>query len=111
MNNRLDIYHQAVIFMREHLFERLFVEDVAQHCSISMSGLEKIFSCYAKTGVMRYFLDMKLEYVAKTLKKGYTVNDLAKKLNFSSAAHLSMTFKKKYGVSPLKYKHELKEKI
>lgn len=106
--NRLDVYNQAVVFMREHLFDKLRVEEVARHCSISMSGLEKIFAGYAGTGVMRYFLDMKLEYAAKMLKEGYTVNYLAKELRFSSTPHLSMAFKKKYGVSPLKYKYPLK---
>ena len=59
---------------------------------------------------MRYFLDLKLEHAAKMLKEGYTVNFIAKRLKLSSSAHLSMAFKKKYGVSPLKYKYPFMEK-
>lgn len=60
--NTLDVYHNAIKFMKEHLFEKLCVEDVARHCMISPSGLEKNFRKYAKMGVMRYFLNLKLEY-------------------------------------------------
>ena len=43
---------------------------------------------------MRCFLDMKLEYAAERLKKGYTVNYLADALNFSSAAHFQQLLRK-----------------
>ena len=102
--NKLDVYHDAVIFMREHLFEKLYVTDIADHCGVSPSGLEKIFADLAKIGIMRYFLDLKLEYAARMLKNGDAVRDTAQQLNFSSTAHFSMAFKKKFGVSPLKYK-------
>ena len=107
--NSFDIYYKAVSFMKEHMFECLHVSDIAKHCAISASGLEKNFSRFSKGGVMRYFLDLKLDYAAKMLKKGYIVNYLARCLNFSSSAHLSMAFKKRYGVSPIKYKYPLKE--
>lgn len=108
--NTLETYQSAIKFMEDHLFEKLTIKDVAQHCCVSSSGLEKNFAKFAKSGVMRCFLDMKLEYAAKMLREGHTVNYLAKALSFSSAAHLSMAFKKKYGVSPLKYKYSLLER-
>ena len=107
--NNLDVYREAVAFMKEHIFDHLYVCDIAKHCAISASGLEKNFARFCKGGVMRYFLNLKLDYAAKMLKEGYTVNYLAKGLNFSSSAHLSMAFKKRYGVSPIKYKYPLKE--
>lgn len=108
--NSLEVYRKATEYMVEHLFEKLHIIDVAQHCGVSSSGLEKTFAKFGGIGVMRYFLDLKLDYAAKMLKEGYTVNYLAKHLNFSSSAHLSMAFKKKYGVSPLKYKYPLMKK-
>ena len=107
--NSLDVYRNAVAFMKKNLTENLHVEDIARHCAISVSGLQKNFQKYAKQGVKRCFLDMKLDYAAKMLKEGYTVNYLARLLNFSSTSHLSMAFKKKYDMSPLKYKYPLKE--
>lgn len=106
--NSFDVYHEAIAYMEAHLFEKLRVSDIAKDCAISQSGLGKIFSKHTNAGVMRFFLDLRLNHAAKMLKEGYTVNFLAKKLNFSSTAHLSAAFKKKYGVSPLKYKYPLK---
>lgn len=109
--NTFDVYHNAIHFMKNHLFEKLRIEDIARHCTVSASGLEKNFSRLGKNGVMRCFLDMKLEYAAEKLKVGYTVNYLADTLNFSSAAHFSAAFKKKYGISPLKYKTPLLKEV
>lgn len=103
--NSQEAYRKATEYMKERLFEKVYVTEIAQYCGVSNSGLKKTFAKYAQTGVMRYFLDLKLEYAAKMLRKGYTVGYLAKQLHFSSTAHLSMAFKKKYGVSPLKYKY------
>ena len=41
--NSLDVYRQAAEFMKENLFEKLHVKDIAEHCGVSASGLEKNF--------------------------------------------------------------------
>lgn len=104
--NGFDVYYAAMEFMRKNLFAKLKMEDVAVHCHISPSGLEKIFARYGHGSVMRSFLDMKLYYAAKKLEEGYTVKHMAEVLNFSSLAHFSAAFKQKHGVSPQKYKLE-----
>lgn len=109
--NSLDVYRNAMAYMQGHLFDKLKVEDIAQHCGISPSGLEQNFRKYGKTSVMRHFLDLRLDYAAKMLKEGYTVIYLAQVLNFSSPAHLSVAFKKKFGIPPLKYKFPLQEDV
>ena len=105
MQNSLHHYRMAVAFLKEHLFEKLCVSDIAAYCGVSTSGLEKHFARCNQRGVMRVFLNLKLEKAATMLKEGYTVKHLAKIFCFSSQAHFSMAFKKKYGVSPLQYKY------
>lgn len=99
------IVNSAVAYMRENLTKKVRVEEIAAHCGVSPSWLEKTFAKVMEHGVMRHFLDLKLEYAARLLKEGYSVNYLSEYLQFSSAAHLSLAFKKKYGLSPLKYKY------
>ena len=101
----LETYRKALAFMPERLFEKLCVKEIAEYCGVSASGIEKIFAQVEKVGVKKYFLNLKLEYATKMLREGDSVQHLATLLNFSSTPHLSMAFKTKYGVSPLKYKY------
>ena len=102
----LETYSRALAFMNQNVSQKLTVKDIAFHCNVSTSGLEKVFSKYYGAGVMAYFRELKLEEAKKMLKSGYTVFAIAQTLQYSSSAHFSAAFKKKYGISPLKYKHE-----
>ena len=53
--NSLEVYSKATEYMKEHLFEKLHVVDIAQHCGVSCSGLEKTFSKFGENGVTRRF--------------------------------------------------------
>lgn len=103
--DKFDIYCKALDFMEERLFEKLSLNDVAGYCGVSVSGLEKIFQYYGNDGVMRSFLDMKLEHGAALLREDCAVSDIAMRLEFSSVAHFSAVFKKKHGIPPQKYKY------
>lgn len=103
--NKTEMYSRAIAFMKENLCKKIHVSDIAQHCGVSSSCLEKVFAQLVQTGVMRKFLDLKLEKAATMLKSGQSVGDIAAYLQFSSTPHLSMAFKKKYGISPIKYKY------
>lgn len=103
---KMVVFHNAIEYMEEHISERMKVSVLAEHCGVSASWIEKMFKKCVSKGAKRYFLDMKLEHAAKMIKKGFSCNEIAAQLSFSSSAHLSMAFKKKYGVSPLKYKYQ-----
>ena len=46
--NTFDVYHKVIEFMTKNIREKLRVEDVAQYCTVSTSGLEKNFKRVAK---------------------------------------------------------------
>lgn len=108
--NSSEIFYDAVKYMEENICERLYLKDIARHCMVSVSALEKNFSLFANCGVKRYFLDFKLEHAAAMLLNETPLNVLAKELSFSSQSHFSVAFKKKYGISPTKCRYE-NEKI
>ena len=105
MNRNMELFRKAEAYMQENIRNKLYVHEIAEHLRISNSCLEKNFSKVTKMGVMCYFLDMKLAHSANMLKNGMSVGKIAKELNFSSTAHFSMAFKKKYRVSPMRYKY------
>lgn len=108
-NSTLENYHLAITFMKENLQRKLTVADVARYCHVSVSGLEKIFAKYFGGGIMQFFLEMKLEYSKKLLAQGHNNHEISTMLSFSSPAHFSGTFKKKFGISPLQYKEKVRK--
>ena len=108
-NSTLENYHLAITFMKENLQRKLTVKDVAGYCHVSVSGLEKIFAKYFGGGIMQFFLEMKLEYSKKLLAQGNSNYEISNMLSFSSPAHFSGAFKKKFGISPLQYKDKVRK--
>lgn len=100
----LDTYSLAIRYMNDNLYTRIELGQIARYCRVSCSGLEKIFARYTGGGVIQYFSELKLERSRKLLLQGYKVGKVAEQLRFSSCAHFSAAFKRRYGVSPLHYK-------
>lgn len=98
-----DIYKKAVHYMYTHINEKISIEDIAKHCTISTTSLKNTFLKYAGVGVHTYFLKMKLSRAINLLSDGVSVNDIASQLGFSSQAYFSAAFKRETGVSPSKY--------
>lgn len=100
----LDTYSLAITYMNDNLYAKFNMEQIARYCNVSCSGLEKIFARYTGGGVMQYYSELKLERSRKLLLEGYKVGKVAELLCFSSCAHFSAAFKRKYGIPPLRYK-------
>lgn len=100
----LDTYSLAIGYMNDNLYAKFSMEQIARYCNVSCSGLEKIFARYTGGGVMQYYNELKLERSRKLLLEGYKVGKVAELLCFSSCAHFSAAFKRKYGIPPLRYK-------
>lgn len=102
--NSVIIYSKAIEYMEKNIYHNILNQDIARFCCVSVSGLQKNFKEIAHCSVKAFYRRMKLEEAMRLLKQGEKVGEIAKKLNYSSIPHLSMAFKKQYGVSPLKYK-------
>lgn len=68
------------------------------------SGLSTAFSEAEDITIEKYFIRLKVDRVKKLLHdQNSTLSDIAWKLNYSSAAHLSTQFKQVTGLSPTQY--------
>lgn len=78
------------------------------------SALSKMFSDSQGLTIERYGITARIEYAKELLSYGQTtVAEIAYRLGYSSAAHLSMQFKKETGMSPTQFRnsdHGLKRK-
>ena len=98
-----EIFKKAVKIMNEEIFNTLSIDDLASQCSISRSGLKRIFGKYAGLGVHEYFMKLKINLAARYLKSGKSVSQTAELLGFSGASYFSYAFKRETGISPSKY--------
>lgn len=100
------IYNNAVNFMKNNTDKFLTIEDIAHNCGVCQTTVKKIFSKYENIGISTYFMNLKISEAMRLLQIGMSVYNVSKKLGFSSQAYFSSCFKKKVGISPLKYKAE-----
>lgn len=100
-------YKKVVNVLKEHIYEKLTVEQIATLCHVSRSNLKKIFKTYTGYGVIQYFNKMKIIKSIDMLKSGMTVSEISDKLDFSSPSYFSNAFKRETGFFPTAYKNEV----
>ena len=98
------IHHKAINFMKEHIHEKICIEDIAKYCNVSPTKLKNNVRNYTGQGVMEYFSDMKINAAKKLLRQGKSSREISDILGYSSQAYFSICFKKSTGISPIKYK-------
>ena len=75
------------------------------HMHMDYNHISSLFSKSEGTTIEKYFIAQKTERVKELLEYGeLNLNEIADKLNYSSAAHLSAQFKKVTGVTPSEFR-------
>lgn len=91
-------------FIRSHVRSELFLDDLVAYSGVSQATLHRIFVKYLKTSPMNYYLELKMDEAKSMLLSNQRVKEVARRLNFSSAAYFSAEFKKRFGISPRNYR-------
>lgn len=84
----------------------LTVEDIAEHCALSVNTLERHFRKSLSISPISYLKKKRLGYGAKLLSLGKTVSESCELSGFSDYSYFISLFKKNFGVTPLKYKKQ-----
>ncbi|MEH6611101.1 MAG: helix-turn-helix domain-containing protein [Halioglobus sp.] len=108
---RVAYLHKAIDYIDAHLADRCIrPEDVAQHLGIKKRYLYDIFAENDKS-LHTLVRDKRLERCHSTLKdismSTLSITEIAFRWGFSSNAHFSRVFKKKYGVAPRVYRQAI----
>lgn len=98
------LYRSAVLFMKQHVREKLTVDRIARHTGVCRTTLKNVFSHYTGQGCIAYFEEMKLNMAKDYLLSGKTCAETAMEMGFSSQAHFSKRFKSLFGISPSEVK-------
>ena len=97
----------ALSFVGENFMQPITVKDIAEAAHISVNTLERKFIKSLKTTPNYYLREKRLANAVKLLSKGESVTDSCLKSGFSDCSGFINLFKKRYGLTPLKYKQQL----
>lgn len=97
----------ALSFMRENFRRDFSVEELANHCQISVSRLHHLFMDELHTTPIRYRNKIRIDWAAQQLlKTNYTIDQIAEAGGFSSTIYFREIFKSVTGKSPTAYRRE-----
>jgi AraC family transcriptional regulator, exoenzyme S synthesis regulatory protein ExsA len=93
--------------MRKNLLFNLTIEDYAKLCNRSLSSFKRDFKQTFGVSPLQWLIEERLKY-AKTrlLTTDENINDIAFHSGFETTPHFIRSFKKHYGLSPLRFRRK-----
>ena len=112
-NTKLDKKLQsAVNYIHENFrSQNISISSLAKSCAVSQTYFRKTFKEIYKSTPLEFIINLRLEYASQLLQsKLYTISEASEKSGFNDSKYFSRLFKKRYGISPAKYKNTDLEK-
>jgi len=100
-------YHVKEIldFLHENIYGKLTVADVARHVGKSESTVKQQFSLYRKSGIIKYYNELKIKEARKLIREGrYNMTQISDMLHFDNPQYFSKCFKAYTNMTPKEYK-------
>ena len=106
--NGVDVpYHikEILDFLHDNIYGRITVADVARHVGKSESTVKQQFSLYRKSGIMKYYNNLKIKEARHLIREGkYNMTQIADMLHFDNPQYFSKCFKAFTHMTPREYK-------
>ena len=100
---------QIKSYVREHIDERLDLEDIARQFYISSHYLSHYFRRETGFTLGQFIAQAKTDRAKELLQKGFSVTDTAISLSYNSDSHFINTFKRLTGTTPKRYASEMRK--
>lgn len=99
-----DVLNRVILYLEEHVRERLSLDDVCRDNLIGRSYLQKMFRERVGGGVMEYFGKLKIEAAKQAIReRSGSFTEIARDLGYTSIHYFSRHFKKITGMTPSEY--------
>jgi|GEM_PF-1335926 len=96
-----DRIQKALVYIHQHLYERLIVDDMADHIHLSPVRARHLFAEETGTPFSQYVLWQRIKAILKaTLKGDYTLAEACIEYGFVDQPHFNRQFKQIFGTSP-----------
>lgn len=100
------LVEHAKEYIREHLDERIVLQDIADTFNVSPNYLSQLFKKFENIGISEYISNLKIQKSQELLKDGnLKIYEIADQLGFESAFYFSKVFKKVTGISPKDFRN------
>ncbi|MGX8832791.1 AraC family transcriptional regulator [Amedibacillus sp. YH-ame6] len=99
-----ELLNEIIIYINEHVYEQLTIEEICMKFLISRSSLQTLFKNNLSVAPKQYISDLKLSKSKLLIKESiYTISEISSMLGFTSIHYFSRKFKQQYGITPTDY--------
>lgn len=102
------LVNKAEDYIEQNLKEPILLRDLAQNANLFEFHFHRIFRKYATETVNQFIIRFKLERAAIFLlvNPKMSITDIALEYGYNDSSSFSRSFKKHFGISPLKYRKQ-----
>lgn len=110
--NRSYAVKRIINYLTENYDQRISLEQIAHNMYLSPVYISKIFKEETGESPINYLIKIRLERAKEFLQvnNNESIKWIAKQVGYDDVYHFSKLFKKYYGISPLYYKKNIREK-
>ena len=102
---------EAGNYIEDHLHERLSVDDIAKHVSLSASRLHHVFKYETGISILKYINKKRLAKAKELLKTGDPIINIYHKCGFQDYTSFFRAFKKEYNITPKEFQNKYFESV
>ncbi len=95
---------EVLLYIASHIEEKLTVEELSRLAGYNVQYFVRLFKRNIGCSPYQYIISQRLKEAKKMLRTGAPVTEIAKKTGFNDIKSFSRSFKKKFGVSPSRYR-------
>ena len=95
-----DLYSMAVSVMHQNLSGRLAATQIAEHCGMSVSTMQKLFLRYTGIGMMNFYASLRMRHAKQLLESGKSVKEVGALLGYSDQNYFSTVYRRYFGEPP-----------
>jgi len=99
------VVNMAIMYIKEHVYSQIRVEDIADHCAVSVSSLQHRFRQETGMSVSEKILSYKTGKACYFLRyTSMSCIDIAFKMGYCSQSYFIKQFKREMGITPSEYR-------
>ena len=107
--NERDLIEDSILFMRQHVSQKLTLEQIAGEAGLSPSHFSSVFRAKTERSPMDYLIHLRIQKACQLLDNTHLrIKEIAQHVGYDDSYYFSRIFKKIMSVSPITYRKQPK---